>query len=47
MDYQPIYKRSLDDPEGFWSEAAAGISWHAVLDFVRSPAPCFTPITTA
>ncbi len=25
--YQDAYRRSLDDPEGFWLEAAAGISW--------------------
>jgi propionyl-CoA synthetase len=27
-DYRSIYRRSLADPEGFWSEAARGIDWH-------------------
>src|SRR4051812_50059617 len=25
--YQMAYRRSLDDPEGFWGDAAAGIDW--------------------
>ncbi len=25
--YQEIYQRSLSDPEGFWAEAAAAVSW--------------------
>ena len=27
MDYQAIYRRSIDDPNAFWSEVAEGISW--------------------
>jgi len=26
-DYQQAYARSMDDPEGFWRDAAAGIDW--------------------
>src|SRR6187549_1418318 len=36
-----IYRRSLDDPESFWSEAAAAIDWdepwERVLDDSRAP----------
>jgi len=34
MDYQPIYRRSIDDPEGFWSETANGISWSKKWDVI-------------
>jgi propionyl-CoA synthetase len=36
-----LYRRSLDDPEGFWAEAAAEIDWdepwERVLDDARAP----------
>ena len=28
MSYQDIYTRSLEDPEGFWAEAAKDIDWY-------------------
>ena len=35
------HRRSLEDPEGFWGEAAAAIDWveppHRVLDDSRAP----------
>ncbi len=27
-NYNDIYKRSIEDPEGFWSEAAELITWY-------------------
>jgi propionyl-CoA synthetase len=39
--YEETYRRSLEDPEQFWAEAAAGIdwdeSWERVLDDSRAP----------
>ena len=39
--FDAIYRRSLDDPQGFWGEAAAAVDWSkgwdAVLDDSRSP----------
>ena len=39
--YDEMYKRSIDDPEGFWGEAAEAISWYRkwdqVLDQSDSP----------
>jgi len=39
--YAEIYRRSLEDPEGFWSEAAAAILWEKrwdkLLDHSRAP----------
>jgi propionyl-CoA synthetase len=39
--FDEIYRRSLDDPEGFWAEAAAEIDWvepwERVLDDSRAP----------
>ncbi|MSO76276.1 MAG: propionyl-CoA synthetase [Alphaproteobacteria bacterium] len=39
--YDDAYRRSLDDPEGFWAEAAAAIDWDRrwdrVLDASRPP----------
>lgn len=41
--YQDVWQRSIDDPEGFWGEAAKGIDWYReptlVLD--RSQDPIF------
>ncbi len=34
MSYQEVYTRSLQDPEGFWAEAAAGIDWYKPWDKV-------------
>ncbi len=33
-NYEQIYQRSLDDPEGFWAEAAEGIDWYRKWDRV-------------
>jgi len=39
--FDDLYRRSLDDPEGFWGEAARDIHWHRpagrVLDDSRAP----------
>ena len=35
-DYRSIYRRSLDDPEGFWGEAAQALHWHTPWDRVLS-----------
>ncbi|NQV21405.1 MAG: AMP-binding protein, partial [Rhodospirillales bacterium] len=39
--YDEVYRRSLDDPEGFWAEAAADIDWvkpwDKVLDDSKAP----------
>jgi acetyl-CoA synthetase len=36
-DYKKLYKRSMDDPEGFWGEQAQGLEWfqkwNKVLDY--------------
>ncbi len=32
--YDEVYKRSMEDPEGFWAEAAEGISWYKKWDKV-------------
>ncbi len=32
--YDEAYRRSLDDPEAFWAEAAQGIDWHKSWDRV-------------
>jgi propionyl-CoA synthetase len=41
MSYQEVYRRSLDDPEGFWAEAAARLvwskPWERVLDASDAP----------
>ena len=34
MSYANLYQRSLNDPEGFWSEVAADISWDTLWDEV-------------
>jgi acetyl-CoA synthetase len=33
-DYESLYRRSIDDPEGFWSERAAEFHWHKKWDRV-------------
>jgi propionyl-CoA synthetase len=39
--FEEVYRRSLEDPEGFWAEAAAAIHWdepwQRVLDDSRAP----------
>ena len=39
--FEDVYRRSLEDPDGFWGEAAAGIDWvepwQRVLDDSRAP----------
>jgi len=35
--YETIYKRSIDDPEGFWAEAAEKITWYRKWDRVLDP----------
>ena len=41
MSYASVYRRSLEDPEGFWSEAASALHWfepwRKVLDDSRAP----------
>ena len=41
MSYESVYRRSLEDPEGFWGEAASALHWFApwrrVLDDSRAP----------
>jgi len=41
MDYQDLYRQSLDDPENFWGEVASGIDWSKpwdrVLDDSQAP----------
>ncbi len=40
-NYESLYKRSLDDPEGFWAEAAEDVHWYKkwnkVLDTSQQP----------
>ncbi|MGH9334962.1 MAG: AMP-binding protein, partial [Vicinamibacteria bacterium] len=41
MSYSSLYRRSIDDPDGFWGEAASAIDWFEpwdqVLDDSRAP----------
>ena len=34
MEYEELFKRSVEDPEGFWADAAEGISWYKRWDKV-------------
>ena len=34
MSYKEIYTRSMEDPDGFWGEAAADIDWYKPWDKV-------------
>src|SRR5215472_16514767 len=40
-NYEDVYRRSREDPEGFWGEAALGVAWdrlpEVVLDKGREP----------
>ena len=33
-EYEALYKRSIDDPEGFWAEAAGELDWFKKWDKV-------------
>ena len=35
-DYLSLYQKSIDDPEGFWSEVAEDFHWFSKWDQVRS-----------
>ena len=41
MNYEAFYRKSIDDPEGFWTEEAKRIAWHQpfsrVVDYDRPP----------
>ena len=41
--YQAMYRRSINDPEGFWAEAAKALHWYKpadqVLDSAARPVP--------
>ena len=41
MSYQSLYRQSIDDPDRFWGEAAASLSWSKrwdkVLDTDNAP----------
>ncbi|MAS09171.1 acetyl-coenzyme A synthetase N-terminal domain-containing protein, partial [Salinisphaera sp.] len=41
MSYQDEFQQALDDPQGFWHEAAGAIRWHReprqILDDSRAP----------
>jgi propionyl-CoA synthetase len=41
--YDAAFRRSLEDPDGFWAEAAAGVHWYKPWDKVldRSAAPFY------
>jgi acetyl-CoA synthetase len=36
-DYEALYRRSVDDPAGFWGDEAARIAWHRPPDRVYDP----------
>ena len=41
MGYDELYRRSLDEPEAFWAEAAQAIHWHtpprSILEYTNPP----------
>ncbi len=41
MNYEAFYRKSIDDPEGFWTEESKRIAWHKpfsrVVDYERPP----------
>jgi acetyl-CoA synthetase len=45
-EYESLYRRSIEDPEGFWAEAAKELDWFApwtrVLDWQQPQAKWFT-----
>ena len=42
-NYQQEYRRSLEDPEGFWAEQAAALPWYAVPREILSRNAVGTP----
>ena len=34
MSYEEVYRRSMEDPEGFWGEAAESLHWYRKWDRV-------------
>ena len=34
-EYQAMYQKSIDDPDGFWSEVANDFHWYSKWDQVR------------
>ena len=34
-DYERMYRRSVDDPAGFWAEMAAGFVWERKVQFEK------------
>ena len=41
--YEAVFQKSIEEPEGFWAEAAEGIDWHKKWDTVldRSNPPLY------
>ena len=39
-DYERMYRRSVDDPAGFWAEMAAGFVWERKVRYFRGQALC-------
>ena len=41
MQYEQIYRRSIEEPEAFWAEEAKAIHWHRppqqILDYSNPP----------
>jgi len=41
MSYESEYRRSIEDPQGFWAEQARAIDWHKppqrILDYSNPP----------
>ena len=31
-EYRETYRRSIDDPDGFWAEAARAVDWRTAAD---------------
>ncbi len=31
-EYERVYRRSVEDPEGFWAEAASELEWFRAVD---------------
>ena len=41
-NYEKLYRRSLDDPEGFWAEAAEDVHWYKKPDKKTRDSHLFT-----
>ena len=46
MDYASFYRRSIDEPEAFWSEQARLIDWHTPFDTVCDDSDRNSPTST-